>query len=64
MILNGSRVTKTGSDAGDMHRDGDMATVIGSVPGGYFVRWDDAPHLPIFVAAFRVKYVPDPERGE
>lgn len=59
---NGTRVRKVGSSAGDSHRDGDLATVRGSVgpalgTSGYFVEWDDLPTVPVFVAGTRIAKV-------
>lgn len=51
---NGTRVRKRVFEPGDFHLVGAMATVKGSlgpIDGefGYFVRWDDAGDVPVFV---------------
>lgn len=65
-IPNGSKIKKVNSSADDGHRDGDQATVIGSlgpaeIQGrkayGYFVVWDDTPEVPCFIAEFRIERV-------
>ncbi len=57
---NGSLVRKARNEAGDAHRVGALATVIGSVGPvqadghsayGYFVEWQDAPGIACLVGS-------------
>lgn len=55
----GTRIQKTGTEPSDAHPDGSPGTVLGSIGNseigyGYFIRWDDVPEIPVFVAAHRV----------
>lgn len=59
----GARVTKINSKPDDTHRDGALARVA-DVLGpdtlggfGYFVKWDDIPEVPVFIAGSRLKLV-------
>lgn len=66
---NGTRVRKAFQEARDAHRDGALATVLGSIPItkappgrppldpplGYFVEWDDTPGVACFIVAPRLK---------
>lgn len=58
---NGARVTKAAHDpTGDVTADGTQGTVLGSIhaPGvgcGYFVEWDDKPHVALFVVEQKLK---------
>lgn len=56
---NGSRVAKHGSDGTDAHKDGALATVLGSIesPVGmiYFVEWDDSPRIACAIIEPRLK---------
>jgi hypothetical protein len=62
-LPNGTRVRKINSKPDDTHRDGALATILGSlaVPEsshiGYFVEWDDLPGVPVAIADFRVEEV-------
>ncbi len=65
-LANGCRVRKVNSEPGDIHGDGEMATVVASlspalddpVTGqpeyGYFVRFDDLQQ-PVFVRGRRLE---------
>lgn len=56
---NGSRVAKQGTDETDAHKDGALATVLGSIesPAGivYFVEWDDRPRIACAIVEPRLK---------
>lgn len=63
-LSNGTRVQKSVFEPGDAHARGAFATVIGSVGPfvhegaqayGYFVVWDDAQDVAVFVAGPRIK---------
>ncbi len=60
---SGTRVMKIGSTPGDVHRDGDLATVLGSVTRplvnglGYFVEWDSHPLVAVLVMSHRCQPV-------
>jgi hypothetical protein len=70
-MRNGTRVKKVGTDdPNDGHKDGDRATVLGSIgpfqvkslnggekAWGYFVEWDDMPGAPCFIACWRLAKV-------
>jgi len=58
-LPNGTRVRKIASEPNDTHRDGALATVLGSVFApkvgtGYFIEFDDNPKQAVFVAGHRV----------
>jgi hypothetical protein len=63
-LPNGTRVQKIASGPGDAHKDGEWATVLGSLVAeefdgrknayGYFVAWDDHPELPVFCTGWRL----------
>lgn len=61
-MVCGTRVQKIGTEPGDTHPDGTLATVLGSAGAedkiGYFVEWDDVPGLPVFIAGNRIKEAP------
>lgn len=58
---NGTRVSKCNDEPTDAHKEGDAATVIGSMGPdpeggfGYFVEWDDTPGVPCFIAGRRLE---------
>ena len=60
---NGSRVMKINSELGDGHKNGELATVVGSFCAGdgygtgYFVEWDICPRVIVFVGAYRITKV-------
>jgi len=58
-LPNGTRIVKVLDLEGDAHRVGDKGTVIGSmghpkVGMGYFVEWDDAPRVAVFVETRKI----------
>jgi hypothetical protein len=58
-IPNGTKVRKVASKPDDIHQDGALATVLGSihypkVGFGYYVEWDSHPRIAVFVAGHRV----------
>jgi hypothetical protein len=62
-ISNGTKVVKVRSEKGDTNPVGTTGVVIGSMGGqlhgkpiiGYFVFWDHAPGVPVFVADFKIE---------
>jgi hypothetical protein len=66
-IPNGARVVKVSGDPRDSHHPGDQALVLSSIGPldeesgamageiGYFVAWDDAPALPVFVRGSKLR---------
>jgi hypothetical protein len=59
---NGVRVRKVKSELTDTMKDGDCGTVLGSIqaPGerpAYFVEWDLAPRLAVFVVEWKLERV-------
>jgi len=56
---NGTRIRKEVFTDGDAHGIGELGTVVGSIGPleghyGYFIRWDDMPHVPVFVVGNRI----------
>lgn len=61
-MSNGTRVTKTASEAGDGAPDGTGGVVLGSVEHpdrgiGYFIEWDSTPKVAVLVVALKVMAV-------
>lgn len=70
-IENGTPVVKCNSAKDDAHADGSLASVIGSIGPfarmrarygeagqyGYWVRWNDLPGTPVFIAGHRIRAV-------
>lgn len=60
-IPRGARVIKINSQPDDAHGDGALAHVADilgpdAIGGfGYFVRWDDIPEVPVFIAGSRLR---------
>lgn len=59
---NGTRVQKVGSNSGDAHQDGALATVLGSVSDptdglAYFVEWDSHPRAAVMIVESRCRVV-------
>jgi hypothetical protein len=59
-MRNGTRVYKIASEPGDKHRDGALATVLGSIHDpdlgyGYFVEWDDLPKQAVAITEGRCR---------
>jgi hypothetical protein len=60
MLPKGARVEKCNSQPQDRHRDGARGVVVATLGPvdillGYFVRWDDLPNVPVFIAYTRVR---------
>jgi hypothetical protein len=59
----GTRIEKINSVPEDSHRDGAQGSIdraLGPAADetwGYFVRWDDMPEVPVFIAGRRVRPV-------
>jgi hypothetical protein len=56
---NGARVVKTNSKSDDIHQDGALAIVLGSVYEsglgyGYFLEWDNQPYRAVFITGDRI----------
>lgn len=62
-LVNGTRVRKIRSDSSDTHKDGALATILGSMglPDKklcvYFVEWDDVPGYAVAIAGYRIEAV-------
>ena len=59
-ILNGTRIVKVKCEEGDTRLLGVKGAILGSVNHppegiGYFVEWDDAPKLAVFVIAWKIE---------
>ena len=63
-LASGTRVRKVNSVPGDIHQDGALGTVVGSLKGPdgtaavYSVEWGDLPGVPVGIASHRVVAVP------
>jgi hypothetical protein len=64
-LQNGVRVVKVKAEDGDANRVGALGTVLGSILAGdradelgYFIEWDSAPNVAVFVMGWKVEPAP------
>jgi hypothetical protein len=56
-LRKGTVVEKINSESRDGHRNGARGKVLSAFGAGYFVEWADAPGVPVFVLAAKIREV-------